>query len=75
MYQLVVAAYGILFFLRPERLSGLFLALFGVVAGSLTVFTLYDYPISKIFLRQTVAVSFNWIGPALQNLTDLSGMN
>ncbi len=64
VYQLLIAAAGFMLFIRPDRLSGLVAVLIGVIVSSLGLFVLYDYPVTNMFVRQVLAVSFIYLGLA-----------
>jgi hypothetical protein len=69
VYQILIAAAGFMLFIRPERLPGLVAVLVGVTAYSAGLFALYDYPVTTTFVRQTVAVSFIYLGLAAFMMT------
>ncbi len=62
VYQLLIAAAGFMLFIKPERLSGLVAVLMGVIVSSVGLFVLYGYPVSDMFVRQVLAVSYVYLG-------------
>ncbi len=62
LFQLVVASYGLVFYMNLRRLWVLVGVLAGVVVVSMGLFATYDYPISTQFIRQAGAVSFIYVG-------------
>jgi hypothetical protein len=64
VYQLLIAAIGFLLFIKPERLFSLVAVLVGVIVSSAGLFVLYDYPVTNMFVRQVVAVSYVYLGLA-----------
>jgi hypothetical protein len=62
VYQLLIAAAGFMLFIKPDRLFGLVATLVAVIIFSMGLFVLYDYPVSGMFVRQTLAVSYVYLG-------------
>lgn len=62
VYQLLIAGAGFMLFVKPDRLSGLVAVLLGVIVSSVGVFVLHGYPVSDMFVRQVLAVSYVYLG-------------
>lgn len=64
VYQLLIAACGIVLYLNLKRMFSLVAVLAAIPILSAGLFLLYDYPITSQFIRQVLAVSFIFCGTA-----------